>query len=298
MFESKHGIPSFDFKNSRFSSTESFDEAIPDLKTWASPDNVDRLAYSNFGKIHHFDILDSTNQYLLLAARQGAKQGLVAWADEQSQGRGRKARHWIAPKGASLLVSLLFRPTNLDIPLFWFSALVAEAAAETSKDIYGIFPKFKWPNDLMIDGFKLGGILTEIDWMGSLPSVVVGLGLNLNLDDQFLEAFPPQLRSEITSIKQLNGKENKVSIFLEEFLLTLDKKYSALIDKSHFFLLKSLYRKNCSTLGSRVKIEMDDGEILEGIASDIDDEGRLLVEVGMCIKTVSSGEVFHLRLGE
>jgi len=149
-------------------------------------------AHTRFGPIRRFGEIDSTNRYLLDEARAGAPEGLVAVADYQSAGRGRLGRRWEAPPGANLLASVLLRPMLEPEELHLCTVAVALAATAACERGAGVVPDLKWPNDLLVRGRKLAGILAEAVPAGSGPgrtgpgrtsgggmAVVVGLGLNV-----------------------------------------------------------------------------------------------------------------------
>src|SRR5580692_10569135 len=151
-------------------------------------------AGTRFGPVRRFAEIDSTNRYLLDAARAGAPEGAVAVADYQRAGRGRLGRRWEAPPGSNLLVSVLLRPRLAVEELHLCTVAVALAASAACEQGAGVVPDLKWPNDLMVGDRKLGGILAEAlpagtsaadadDGTGrgstNAPAVVVGLGLNV-----------------------------------------------------------------------------------------------------------------------
>src|SRR5438093_6330551 len=133
------------------------------------------MAISIEWEVRRFAELDSTNRWLLDEARAGAGEGLAVVADHQTAGRGRLGRTWVAPPGSSLLVSVLFRPRSLEAGHLLTTA-VALAACDACGRVAGVAPDLKWPNDLLVDDRKLGGILAEAEG----PAVVVGLGLNVS----------------------------------------------------------------------------------------------------------------------
>jgi BirA family transcriptional regulator, biotin operon repressor / biotin---[acetyl-CoA-carboxylase] ligase len=134
-------------------------------------------------QVRHFTSLPSTNQYLLEQARSGAEEGLVAVADHQSAGRGRLGRSWDSPPGASLLVSVLLRPSLPPSGLHLCPTAVALAALDACASVAGVDARVKWPNDLVVDDHKLAGILAEVlpgpPGEHDAAAVVVGLGLNI-----------------------------------------------------------------------------------------------------------------------
>ncbi len=132
------------------------------------------------GQIRWFDEIDSTNTYLREQARQGAPDGLVAVADHQTAGRGRLDRRWESPPGANLLASVLLRPGCDPDDLHLCTGAVALAAADACAEVAGVEPALKWPNDLLVGGAKLAGVLAEAEFAGgALAAVVVGIGLNV-----------------------------------------------------------------------------------------------------------------------
>jgi BirA family transcriptional regulator, biotin operon repressor / biotin---[acetyl-CoA-carboxylase] ligase len=148
----------------------------------------------------HFRVTDSTNARARELASAGAPQGTVVTADEQTEGRGRQGRVWVAPRGRALLYSLLLRSLG-DRPLLPLAA--ALAVCETAEDLApGVECKVKWPNDVQIEGRKLAGILIEArpqdDW------AVIGVGLNLTITP---EEFPPELRNQATSLAVATSHE-------------------------------------------------------------------------------------------
>ena len=131
-------------------------------------------------EIHWLDEVDSTNTYALDRARRGAPAGLVAVADHQTAGRGRLDRRWESPPGANLLASVLLRPGFAGDEVHLCAGAVALAAADACGVVAGVDPTLKWPNDLLLDGAKLAGVLAEAEFAGPVPTaVVVGIGINV-----------------------------------------------------------------------------------------------------------------------
>jgi BirA family biotin operon repressor/biotin-[acetyl-CoA-carboxylase] ligase len=219
--------------------------------------------------VRRFEELDSTNRYLLDEARAGAREGVVAVADHQTAGRGRLGRTWDTQPEAALLVSFLLRPTLPGDRLHLVTAAVAVAAAAACEDVAGVRPELKWPNDLLVGDRKLAGVLAEAD----LPSVVVGIGINV--------------RSAPDGAACL-GVEVSRDALLDRLLVHLGDRYGRWDD------VAAEHRRRCSTIGRTVRVELAD-ETFTGTAADVDADGRLLVDVGVCIRTVTAGDVIHLR---
>lgn len=206
-------------------------------------------------------------------ARHGAAEGLVAVADHQTAGRGRLGRTWEAPAGASLLMSVLLRPDLSAERRHLVTTAVALAGA-SAIDEAG--PTLKWPNDLLIGGRKVAGVLAEVDG----DAVVVGMGINLNWDGE-----PP---AGGIAVNQVVGHPVDRDVVLDAMLGALDSRYG------NWDEVAAEYRKRCSTLHREVRVELPD-ETFTGTVADIDDDGHLLVDVGMCIRRVTAGDVVHIR---
>ena len=146
---------------------------------------------NRFADVRRFATIDSTNRYLLECAAAGEPEGVVAVADEQTAGRGRLDRSWVAPPGAALLVSVLLRPRLPIERLHLVTLAAALAAIDAVKVLAGVDARLKWPNDVVVDDRKLAGILAESDGAGA---IVVGMGLNVRGD-----WFPPELAATATA---------------------------------------------------------------------------------------------------
>jgi BirA family biotin operon repressor/biotin-[acetyl-CoA-carboxylase] ligase len=143
------------------------------------------MSRRTFADVRRFDSLDSTNTYLLAEARSGVPEGVVAVAEHQTAGRGRLGRRWEAPPGTCLLVSVLLRPVLEPGQLHLCTSAVALAAADACAAVAGVSPAVKWPNDLLVRGRKLAGVLAESDPAapgGPEGSVAVVVGVGCNVD--------------------------------------------------------------------------------------------------------------------
>jgi BirA family biotin operon repressor/biotin-[acetyl-CoA-carboxylase] ligase len=246
--------------------------------------------------IRHFDEVDSTNAVALGLARAGSPEGLVVVADHQTAGRGRLGRSWQAPPGSSLLASILLRPQP-DLPpgrAHLLTAAVAMAAADACQSVAGFLPSLKWPNDLVVerpDGWrKLAGLLSETDLAhGGVASVVVGIGINVNWPTD----LPSDLAGIATSANHVAGRSVDRSALLSALLEGAADRYGAFGPNSGE--LAAEFRRRCSTLGTRVRVELG-SETVEGMASALDDDGRLGISVGTGpTRWVAAGDVTHLR---
>lgn len=255
-----------------------------------------RLGATRFADLHCFDEVDSTNRLLADAARAGAPEGRVAVADHQSAGRGRLGRRWDAARGSSLLVSVLLRP-QASCPgvvpdrLHLVVAACALAARTAVERVVGVRAGLKWPNDLVFDDRKLGGILAESVISGErVEAVVVGLGLNVRAD-----AFPPELSPTAIACESLTGREVDRDDLLVTLLEDLDRRYGSLRDEPGTAALLAGYREACVTLGRHVRVELAGGAV-DGVAVDVDPAGALVVETTAGERVaVLAGDVVHVR---
>lgn len=277
------------------------------------------VAGTRFVHVEWHDEIGSTNTELLDRARRGAPEGIVLIADLQTAGRGRRGRRWTAPPGTSLMMSVLLRPPPDRIPPARAASVtlaVGLAAADACEQVSGVRPRLKWPNDLVIVGSadqdaeshdtarqdrKLAGILAEsFSARGQLSALVVGMGLNTGWPE-----VPAELEGVATSLNLESGAPVDRTLLARLVLEGTEARYELLCrsgDGAAAVLDEA--RRNSATLGRRVRISLDatpdetasDGRSLEGVASDLDAEGRLLVcdDAGIT-HTVSVGDVVHVR---
>jgi BirA family transcriptional regulator, biotin operon repressor / biotin---[acetyl-CoA-carboxylase] ligase len=251
-----------------------------------------------FREIRRFPELDSTNRYLLDEARAGAAAGLVVVADYQTAGRGRLDRRWEAPAGTNLLASILLRPSLAPGELHLCTVAMALAARSALAEVGGIEPQLKWPNDVMVGERKVAGILAE-----AIPgAVVVGIGVNVAWPPPDDEPGADQVPSELNEATSLWREARKPDPWirpdpgsvLEVLLDELGPRIDDLADADGLRRLASEYRGACGTLGREVAVSLE-GETVRGRVVDITVEGQLLVDVGACIRTITAGDVVHLR---
>jgi BirA family biotin operon repressor/biotin-[acetyl-CoA-carboxylase] ligase len=239
--------------------------------------------------VRRFDEIDSTNAYLRHHARSGAPEGTVAVAAHQSAGRGRLDRRWESPPGASLLMSVLFRPDFDPAELHLCTAALALAAVEACRQVAGVEPALKWPNDLVVGEAKLAGILAEAEFEGArVAAVVVGLGLNID--------WPGPEGVGGTCLRDLSPGPVDHEALLEAILDALAVRRRLLDAAPGRRQVAAEMRERCATLGQRVRIELA-GEAVVGLATEVDDAGHLVVQTATGPRTVSAGDVVHLRPG-
>jgi BirA family transcriptional regulator, biotin operon repressor / biotin---[acetyl-CoA-carboxylase] ligase len=239
--------------------------------------------------VRRFAEIGSTNAYLRQEARRGAPEGTVAVADHQSAGRGRMDRRWEAPAGASLLVSVLFRPDFDPAELHLCTAALALAAVEACAEVAEVSPVVKWPNDLLVAEAKLAGILAEAEFESGHCALVVGLGLNVEWPG------PPGVDGTcLRDVRPAGAAPVDRRLLLDALLGALSTRRGRLDSASGRLGVAAELRHRCVTLGRRVRVALGDGDVV-GVAVDIDDAGHLVVQTDGGRRTVSAGDVVHLR---
>ncbi len=237
--------------------------------------------------LYWFNTIDSTNNYLKQLALNGAPEGTAVIAEQQTGGRGRMGRSFFSPAGKGLYLSFLLRPDCSAGALMHLTCAGAVAVCDAIKEVTGTRPGIKWTNDLILNGKKLGGILTELstDSNGNVKYAIMGIGINC-LHTQ--EDFPPELKEMATSLKIANLQGNP-AILACAILQRLAKLCQTLLtDKA---VLMDAYRSDCITLGMDIQWTKDDA-IYAGKALDIDADGGLVVLSNSGkTETISTGEV-------
>lgn len=255
-------------------------------------------------RLERFDSVGSTNDVVRDWLAGGTAEVCVAVADEQTAGRGRSGRTWIAPPGASLLLSLGFRPTWLEPDRAWRLAAAASLAmADAAESVAGLVHRtirLKWPNDLVVevDGTtarKVAGVLGETQGLGSdAPRVVVGLGINV---DWPAADFPPELAASMTSLREVSGgRAIDRTLLLEAFLERLEAQIAEL-RAGHFDADDWTDRQ--LTTGRVVRLEHPDGsETVRALGVDAASGALVVEDLAMADgrRTVLVGEIGHVRL--
>lgn len=215
---------------------------------------------------------DSTQSELIRLAKAGAPEGTVVIARHQRAGRGRRGHVWWDEPGSSLLVSVLLRPSGPPAPAPQLSLLGGLAVAEALEGAVGVPARIRWPNDILVDDRKLGGILAEASSAasGRLEHVILGIGVNLNQTE-----FPDELRDRATSLRLLTGRRHAPDDVLAPILDTFDRRYGAW-RAGGFGALREAWWRRAMRPGPPVRLP--DGRL--AVAVDVDDDGALLVRVG------------------
>lgn len=230
----------------------------------------------------------STNADVTALAVQGAPAGTVLVAEHQSAGRGRLDRSWVAPPRAALAVSMLLRPTADATRWSWLPLLTGMALASTLVAT-GVSAGLKWPNDVMVGDRKIAGILTELVSTPDGPACVVGWGLNTRMTADQLPV------PTATSLWLEGARTASTVVLLATMLRRFERVYAEWVSTDHDEDLREGYLHLCTTVGRTVTASLTDGEMLSGVATGVDDAGRLLVRTAGGTRAVAAGDVVHAR---
>src|SRR5215475_1142678 len=253
----------------------------------------DGLATRRLGKkLHYFAEIDSTNAYARRLAEQGATEGGVIIAEAQTRGRGRLGRSWVSPPFVNLYVSVILRPQLAPVHAPQLTLMAAVALADTIASFIGAPPTIKWPNDILVGGKKLAGILTESSCNSErIEFVILGIGVNLNYP---VALMPEVIRERATSILALTKNNIEREAFLQRLIQDLDRCYGEL-EEVGFDSLALRWEALFGLRGKRVQVEMTD-HLMIGIAKGIDRDGALIVEDDRGEpQRIIAGDVFPLE---
>lgn len=218
----------------------------------------------------------STNALLAQRARAGEPAGLVLVAESQTAGRGRLDRSWVSPPRAGLTFSVLLRPELPPAQWPWLPLWAGLAVATALRERAEVPAELKWPNDVLVEGRKLCGILAEVPEPGA---VVVGIGLNVSTSEDELP------HPGTTSLRLAGARTADRDTVLRAVLRSLT---TVLADPA---AAQEAYRERCSTLGRWVRVELPAERSVEGVAETVDEDGRLVVDG----TAYGAGDVVHLR---
>ena len=239
--------------------------------------------------IKYFTSTDSTNNQAKKLAMQGATDGTIVISEEQLGGRGRLSRMFFSPKYKGIWFSVILRPKFLPQEAPKCTLLAAVAIAKAIDEATGIKVGIKWPNDILYNGKKIVGILTEMNAeMDCVNYIVIGMGINVNIT---FDEMPDDIKETATSLKQIAKKDISRLKLLTSILNNLEELYLAVQERG-FAPIFDEWRKYSITLNQHIKvIGVNDSETFEGVAVDIDNDGALLVKTNGQIKRVLAGDV-------
>jgi len=223
--------------------------------------------------IRVFEETNSTNDVMEKLARDGVKEGVVVFAEAQTKGRGRLGRKWMSPTHKGLWFSILLRPDLRPQETTRMTVASATALRRAIKTVTGLTAEIKWPNDLLIGGKKVVGILTELSAeLDRVQHIILGIGVDVNQD---ADEFPAELRKIATSLKIEAGEKISRAELATEILHELDADY-ARIGNGKFSQIADEWEAGCATIGKNVSVQMG-ARLIRGRAEALDDDGALLV---------------------
>ena len=233
--------------------------------------------------ILYYPVTSSTMDAAKEAVKQGAEEGTIVIADHQTAGRGRFGRQWWAPPDSSILLSIILHPELKELPRLGMAATLA--VVQSIEQVTGLEPAIKWPNDVLIGGKKVSGILIESKIEEETVSyAILGIAVNVNLDP----ASIPEIAETATSLRQVLKRNVSRLEVLPALLSEFEELYSALrrgeaIDK--------LWRRRLETIGREVTVKCG-SEVWQGYAEAVDDDGNLLLRrPDGSLVTIAAGEV-------
>jgi BirA family biotin operon repressor/biotin-[acetyl-CoA-carboxylase] ligase len=239
-------------------------------------------------KIIYLHEIGSTNDLAKELANCGASEGTIVIAETQTAGRGRLNRKWFSPKGG-LYFSVILRPklkAKETIKLVFVAGL---AVAEVLHENYGLNVETKWPNDVLANGRKACGILSEMKTKGEeVNYMVIGVGINVNVNVK--KEFPEELKTVATSLENELGRKVRLEELLKLLLEKLDSLYEKFLEEGFLQVLKR-WKEYAGFLGKEVEV-IDEVKRLHGLALDVDDEGSLVIKLeDGTVKRIFVGDV-------
>lgn len=258
-----------------------------------SPDVIDAREIESLlhtrwaGKpLYYYDETDSTNTRAKADGEKGAPHGAIYMADKQVTGKGRRGRVWESPSGTSVYMTILLRPQIAPVKAPQITLLMALAAVETFRNVLGLEAGIKWPNDVVIQGKKVCGILTEMSSEPDLINyVVVGIGTNVNQD-----AFPEELQERATSLKLETGQKVNRSQIAAAMIENFERCYDLFMQTEDLSGLQESYNQVLVNRDREVLV-LEPGHEYEARALGINEKGELIVRT-------RDGEEKHVFAGE
>ncbi|MDD2539523.1 MAG: biotin--[acetyl-CoA-carboxylase] ligase, partial [Desulfuromonadaceae bacterium] len=258
-------------------------EAVPSrgYRLVSSPDNIDpfevraRLEGGKIGRrLEFLNLTASTNADAFRLAEAGAVEGTVVLADSQTGGKGRRGRAWASPAGVNLYCSVVLRPTIMPHEAPQLTFLSAVAAARAIEQTTKLNPEIKWPNDLLISGKKVAGLLNEMSAeTDGINFVILGIGINLNMT---ADQFPGDLRQPASSLLLESGARVNRGLFASTMLYELDRLYAD-FQRYGFGPVREEWQRRCNANGRHVLVSDSGTDCTGGRFIGIDVDGALLL---------------------
>lgn len=238
-------------------------------------------------KMRCFAQIDSTNQYAKKMGEEGEAEGLLVLADEQTSGKGRRGRQWSSPPAAAISMTLLLRPKIVPERISMVTLVMGMAVAGACRELYAVPAGVKWPNDIVLNGKKLSGILTEMSAeLTAVNYIVIGVGINVNL-----KSFPEEIAQTATSLLLELGHPVSRAELAAKVMERFERYYEIFLRTQDLSGLKEEYHSMLLNAGRTVRV-LEPGNEYSGTALGIDELGRLLVKrQDGSVEKVFAGEV-------
>ena len=260
-------------------------QAIPDIIT--KSEIASRLGTKWAGKsLYCFDEVDSTNIVAKKKAEEGAEHGTLIVADKQSAGRGRRGRSWESPAGKDIYMTIMLKPEFTPDKASMLTLVMALAATRAVQDVTQLSCSIKWPNDIVVNGKKICGILTEMSAeLDYIHYVVIGIGINVNL-----EVMPDEIKENATSLLLESKKKILRAHIIERVMHYFEQYYEMFLQTEDLSMLLKAYNGYLINQDKEVCV-LDPKEEYTGIAQGINSQGELLVKK-------ENGEIVQVYAGE
>lgn len=259
--------------------------SVPDVMDTVELESIRATDWAGC-EIYYFDSVDSTNTKAKELAEEGHPAGTLVVADQQVAGKGRRGRVWESPHGTGIFLTLLLKPDINPNNASMLTLVSAMATAGAIRRVTGENAQIKWPNDIVIDGKKICGILTEMSaQFDYINYIVTGIGFNVHN-----ESFPEEISKTAGSLYLACGKRFHRADLIEAFLEEFEKYYAIYLETQDMEGLYTEYNQMLVNMGRQVKV-LDPKDPFEGKAMGITKKGELIVDTWESRKLVSSGEV-------
>ncbi len=224
-------------------------------------------------ELRYHETTGSTNEDVVSLLEEGAKEGVLVVAGSQSRGRGRRGRDWQSPPDTNIYMTLGLRPKFAPDMAPAVTLVMALAVVKALEECCGQDSQIKWPNDIVINGKKVCGILTEMSLLGgAIHHVIIGVGINVNGAE-----FPEEIRQTATSLCMEKGEKMPRAFIVAKTMEYFEAFYEKFLQTQDMSGLKEAYTAYLVNVDKKVRV-LDPGQEFEGVAQGIDDKGQLLVQ--------------------
>lgn len=252
------------------------------------PWEINKYLHNSFTKeIIYKETIDSTNTYAFKLALTGKPEGTCIVAESQKSGKGRLNRTWFSPAYQNIYLSVILRPPVHPSKVYPITFLSSLAVYDTVKDLTGLPPTLKWPNDVLINGKKVCGTLLEISTEADMVSfVIIGIGFNINMDAQHTDE---SIKDKATSLYMETGKTYNRAYVCAVLLSMLERYYSVFLEKGEREIC-NIWESKALIKGKYIEINQMT-EVFRGISEGIDIDGAMLLNINGEIKKIIAGDV-------